>query len=103
MDLIIYLLTGLVIGIAVMMVVVKSKMSEIAKLSPENKLTKLKYENISKLKDYFVSRDKITRFETQELLDVSDSTAVRYLDTLEKQGLITQVGIDGPMVYYQKK
>lgn len=46
MDLIIYLLIGLVLGIAVMVFVLKQKMGEIAKLAPENEDEKTKKPNI---------------------------------------------------------
>jgi Fic family protein len=45
---------------------------------------------------------KITNNDIEKLLGVSDATATRYLDELEKEGLIKQVGITGNAVYYEK-
>jgi len=45
---------------------------------------------------------KLTNFDLEILLDVSDATAARYLDELEKEGQIRQVGSVGPQVYYQR-
>ena len=46
-------------------------------------------------------RGKITNDEVQKLLGVSDATATRYLDELEKQGKVKQVGEKGRFVYYE--
>ncbi len=45
---------------------------------------------------------KITNKDIQKLLKVSDSTAVRYLDQLEKAGKVKQVGKTGHHTYYIK-
>lgn len=46
---------------------------------------------------------KITNNDVEKLLGVSDATATRYLDELEKQGKVKQVGKTGRSVYYQLK
>jgi Fic family protein len=43
-----------------------------------------------------------TNNDIEKLLGVSDATATRYLDELEKEGLIKQVGKTGNAVYYEK-
>ncbi|MBU1092326.1 winged helix-turn-helix transcriptional regulator, partial [Patescibacteria group bacterium] len=43
-----------------------------------------------------------TNEDVQNLLGVSDATATRYMDELEKEGLVRQVGTSGPNVYYEK-
>ncbi|MFH1759123.1 MAG: winged helix-turn-helix domain-containing protein [Patescibacteria group bacterium] len=43
---------------------------------------------------------RITNNEIEELLGVSDATATRYLDELEKNGDIVQKGATGRGVYY---
>jgi predicted HTH transcriptional regulator len=48
------------------------------------------------------SNRKVTNNDIEELLGVSDATATRYLDELEKEGLIKQVGKTGNAVYYEK-
>lgn len=46
-------------------------------------------------------KDRITNNEVQKSLGVSDATATRYLDDLEKEGKIKQVGQKGRFVYYK--
>lgn len=62
-----------------------------------------KAKNIKKLKDFVVSSDgNITNDQVQELLNISDATAERYLDEMEKAGLVKQVGKEGKYTYYKK-
>lgn len=69
-----------------------------------NNAEKIKSENMIKLKDYLAKETdgEINNEDVRTLLNVSDTTACRYLDNLEKEGLIKQVGTDGPKVYYKK-
>ncbi len=46
---------------------------------------------------------RITNDDVQKLVNVSDATATRYLDELEQEKLITQVGSEGKYVYYEKR
>lgn len=61
-----------------------------------------KKENKRKILGFFESRDKAANNDIEALLGVSDATATRYLDELEKEGLIRQVGRTGKHVYYEK-
>lgn len=61
-----------------------------------------KQENITKLVDLILKQDKITNAEVEKLLNVSDATAERYLQELEKEGKLKQVGTDQKDTYYQK-
>jgi len=45
---------------------------------------------------------QVTNNEIQDLLDISDATATRYLEELEKEGVIRQVGETGRSVFYEK-
>lgn len=45
-------------------------------------------------------KKKISNVQIVELLDVSSATAVRYMDELEKEGKIKQVGTTGRGVFY---
>jgi len=61
--------------------------------------------NIEKLEKFIAEKtasDKITNDEVQTFLKVSDATAERYLQELEKNGLIKQVGNIGKDVFYLK-
>ena len=46
---------------------------------------------------------RITNDDVQKLVNVSDATATRYLDELEQEKLIRQVGPEGKYVYYEKR
>ena len=46
---------------------------------------------------------KIVNNDIEKLLGVSDATATRYLDELEKEGKVRQVGKTGNAVYYTLK
>ena len=45
---------------------------------------------------------RVANNDIEALLGVSDATATRYLDELEKEGRIRQVGQTGRYVYYEK-
>lgn len=45
---------------------------------------------------------KITNDQVQRLIKVSDATATRYLEILEKRGQVRQLGERGRGVFYQK-
>jgi len=62
-----------------------------------------KRENLGKLRDFIKSREQIANNEVEVLLGVSDATATRYLEELEKEGLLEQVGNTGQSVYYKRK
>ncbi len=57
-------------------------------------------ENLEKIKVVLRQDQDINNNDVQKLLNVSDATATRYLEILEKEGLIRQVGRSGPDVYY---
>ena len=61
-----------------------------------------KEENRKKVLDYIQKKEKVTNDDIEKMLDVSHSTAFRYLEELEKEGTIKQVGESGSGVYYQK-
>jgi predicted transcriptional regulator len=71
--------------------------SELAKRQAEQKEA-----NINKILEMLSAKDRITNQEVESELNVSDATATRYLDELEKEGKITQEGTDGRYVYYKK-
>lgn len=62
-----------------------------------------KAKKIEELKKFVESTDeKITNDLVQEKLSISDATATRYLDELEKEKIVKQVGEEGRSVYYKK-
>jgi predicted HTH transcriptional regulator len=50
----------------------------------------------------FAEKGRLTNDELQSLLGVSSSTVVRYMDELEKEGKVRQVGPTGQNVYYER-
>jgi len=100
MNLIFGLAIGTIIGFVAGYFIGKRNKSE----TFVNDAEKLKSENISKLKEHLKSLidGNIDNSDVRKLLNVSDTTACRYLDDLEKEGIIKQVGTDGPKVYYKK-
>lgn len=63
---------------------------------------KEKEENKRKILAAFGQGRRVTNDDVQKLLGVSDATATRYLEELEKEGKIKQVGAAGKGVYYQR-
>lgn len=53
-----------------------------------------------KVMEMLTEKGRVTNQETQGLLQVSDATATRYLEELEKEGKITQKG-DRYRAYYE--
>jgi len=61
-----------------------------------------KEKNKQKILEFFESRERVVNNDIEKFLGVSDATATRYLDELEKQGEIRQVGKEGRFVYYER-
>lgn len=57
---------------------------------------------LDKLFQEITEKGKITNDEVEKLLHVSDPTATRYLDILEKEGKIKQVGKTGKHTHYER-
>ncbi|MDP3883120.1 MAG: DeoR family transcriptional regulator [Candidatus Staskawiczbacteria bacterium] len=58
--------------------------------------------HLEKIMELLLSRDKITNEDVRNELGVSEATAVRYFDELEKSGFLKQVGKTGKYVFYSK-
>lgn len=56
-----------------------------------------------KVMELFAKHTEITNDDVEKLLHVSDATATRYLDELEKRGKIQQVGATGRSVKYIRR
>lgn len=61
-----------------------------------------KKENLEKVRQFFAEEERVANDDIEKFLGVSDATATRYLDELEKEGFIRQVGKTGKHVYYEK-
>lgn len=62
-----------------------------------------KEENNMRILDFLEKYEKIKNDDVEELLGVADSTAWRYLDSLEQSGKIIQHGETGRGVFYTLK
>ncbi len=60
-----------------------------------------KEENKEKIMRFLQEKDEIRNNDVEQLLGVQDAMATRYLDELEKEGKIKQVGEEGRGVYYK--
>jgi len=73
---------------------------EAREASPEEKQKK---ENLDKILTAVRERGTITNNDVEKLLGVSDATATRYLQSLEKEGKLLQIGTTGRSVTYKPK
>src|SRR3989338_6195106 len=62
-----------------------------------------KTENKKKILAFVQEHGKIKNNDVEKLAGVSNATAERYLDELEKEGTITQHGAIGQSVFYTTK
>ena len=65
--------------------------------------SKKKAENKEKILEFLRENEKVVNNDIEKLLGVSDATATRYLDELEKENKVEQVGVTGSAVYYVLK
>lgn len=61
-----------------------------------------KRKKLDRVMTLFLKKSKITNDEVREFLHISDATAERYLNALEKENKIKQVGKTGKGVSYSK-
>lgn len=102
----IYLIIGLIIGFLLGWMLKPREISKANKEAPQeqgyiSEPMEEKTKNLAKIRAYIKTRDQVTNNAIEHLLGVSDATTIRYLDELEKEGLIRQIGKSGPSVYYQ--
>ena len=68
--------------------------------SVTSETTEVKEDNGGKILKFIQENQRITNNDVEKLLGVSDATATRYLDDLEKEEKISQIGDTGQGVYY---
>jgi len=66
------------------------------------KIQEMKHKKLDKIMVKLSEKGKITNDEVEKLLHVSDATATRYLQALEKENKIKQTGVTGKAVFYEK-
>jgi len=62
-----------------------------------------KEEKKRQIVEYLKTNGKISNDEAEKLIGISDSTATRYLQELEDEGLVSQQGQTGHAVFYTLK
>ncbi len=101
----IYFLIGLIIGGGGVYLILRPKLNQktsTEKVVVANEDEAEKRENIAKIENYIKDKDQFTNDDLQNLVKVSDTTIGRYLEELEHDKVIKQVGKTGRSVYYQK-
>ena len=100
MENIIYLIVGF--GVGYLYGKLKAKVWGLMRERAKNPAFDAAESNREKLRAHLQTHDSITNNEIEKLLGVSDATATRYMDDLEKEGLVRQVGDTGSHVRYEK-
>ncbi len=67
------------------------------------KQAKKKAENKDKILVFLRENEKVVNNDIEKLLGVSDATATRYMNELEKEQKVRQIGKTGNAVYYVLK
>ena len=98
---IIYIIIGIIIGFVIGRRFEGKKAEGIGKISQER--TSAKQENKDKIVVYLKEHGKARNNDLERLLGVSDTTTTRYLDELEEEGLVEQIGATGRGVEYRIK
>lgn len=95
--------TTLIITIAIVAIIIGSYFGARKGEGMNQEQTKQKDERKEKILNFLNTKKQITNQDIQNLLKVSDATAERYLDEIEKEGTIKQVGNTGQSVHYTLK
>src|SRR3989338_5066629 len=66
------------------------------------KIQETKRKKLDKIMAKLSENGQITNDEVEKLLHISDATATRYLQSLEKENRIKQTGATGKAVFYEK-
>ena len=94
-----FILTGVALaGIAVGMYFARLDKGDLI-----SEQAKQKAENKQKILAFVQANEKIQNNDVEKLAGVSNATAERYLDELEKEGQLTQHGVIGQSVFYTIK
>ncbi|MFA6552190.1 MAG: hypothetical protein WCT19_01665 [Candidatus Paceibacterota bacterium] len=67
------------------------------------KQAKEKEENKQKILGLLETQTPLTNSHVEQLIGISEATATRYFDELEKEGRVRQIGKTGRYVYYELK
>ena len=100
MNPILIFILGVIVGVITGLIWVfcrkKNKVSLIKQQAEE------KQRNKTKILELLENRGRLANDQIEQALSISDATATRYLEELEQEGKIKQVGQTGKHVYYEK-
>ena len=101
MKIILVFIFGLIVGGAVggLSVEFKGKEKKVGLIENQAREKKRGKEAILEI---LKTQSPLTNNQIEQLLGVSDATATRYLEELEKEGRVRQVGQTGSGVYYER-
>ena len=100
MPQILIFLIGVVAGVILTLVLVKRSEKE-KKESLIKKQAREKEANKEAILGILETQHPLTNNHVEQLLGISDATATRYFEELEKEGKIAQVGKSGRIVAYK--
>jgi ribosomal protein S25 len=122
MNLFFIFLLGVVFGAGMALVIAKRKIKEIEielkrtekekeeeeKIASglegfNQKIQEIKEERKRRILEELEGRRKIRANEVADIFTISRTTAFRYLEELEQEGKIEQIGVFGPNVHYRVK
>ena len=101
MKLLIIFILGLVVGGAGVWLFFKFKNRK-KKIGLIEKQRREKEQDKKAILGILETQTPLTNNHIEQLLGISDATATRYLEELEKEGLVRQVGKTGSGVYYER-
>jgi len=102
MKTILIFIIGVGVGVAIVQYWLKRRAARLQNSACMSDEEKIKQERKDKILEYISQRGRVANNDVEKLVGVSDTTAERYLDELEKEGKIRQVGKTGRFVYYEK-
>lgn len=93
------IILGIIIGAVLVLLFLKRQKS--GALNPQQQ--KQKQENLAKVLELARTKAEIRNDDVEKTLNVSNATAERYLNELEAQGKLEQIGKTGQSVVYRLK
>ena len=98
MSNIIYLVIGIVVGYFVGKVFGGARKTSVLVREQSEE----KEKNLEAILGLLETNTPLTNNHIEQMLGIPESTATRYMDELEKQGKVRQVGTTGRDVFYEK-
>lgn len=95
----------IIIGIAIVVLLLtrKGREAAVGMCAVVIGLDAKKQGNKEKILTFLAEKNELSNFDIREALGVSERTVVRYMDELEKEGKVEQVGSTGRGVTYRLK